>query len=178
MEKLIGIAVRQNHFQQAHIRVSDISKMRQIINRTPHTKLNQRHHHDYSLFESKNSPPPSPSFYTSYSPCHWSKQDNTSRTGLFFYALSRRNSVGSKLLQTNPLNFLHFPANPALLGSLERRLYSRSIKQVRHMMYRGLEGGKSEANRRKERTSERERSCLQTLRVVLYLYWALQGSNV
>jgi hypothetical protein len=57
MEELIGIAVRQNHFQQAHIRVPDISKMRQIINCTSHTKLNQRHHHDYSLFESKNSPP-------------------------------------------------------------------------------------------------------------------------
>jgi hypothetical protein len=61
MEKLIGIAVRQNHFQQTHIRVSDISKMRQIINCTPHTKLNQGHHHDYSLFESKKSPPTSPS---------------------------------------------------------------------------------------------------------------------
>jgi hypothetical protein len=126
----------------------------------------------------KNSPPPSPSFYTSYCPCHWNKKNNTSRTGLFFYALSRRNSVTTKLLQTNPLNFLHFPANPALLGPLERGLHSPSIKQVRHMMYRGLEGGKSEAKRRKERTSERERSCLLTLRVVLNLYWALQGSNV
>jgi hypothetical protein len=82
-------------------------------------------------------------------------QNNTSSTGLFFYALSRGNSVTSKLLQTNPLNVLHFPANPALLGSLERGLHSPSIKQVRHMMYRGLEGGKSEAKRRKERTSER-----------------------
>jgi hypothetical protein len=96
-----------------------------------------------------------------------------------FYALSRRNSVTSKLLQTNPLNILHFPANPALLGSLERGLHSPSIKQVRHMIDWGLEGGNpKQSDARRVRASERARSWLQAVRVVLNLYWALQGSNV
>jgi hypothetical protein len=49
MEELIGITMRKNHFQQAHVCVSHISKMRQIIYCTPHTKLHQRQHHGYPL---------------------------------------------------------------------------------------------------------------------------------
>jgi hypothetical protein len=49
MEELIGITMRKNHFQQAHVCVSHISQMRQIIYCTPHTKFHQRQHHGYPL---------------------------------------------------------------------------------------------------------------------------------
>jgi hypothetical protein len=65
---------------------------------------------------------------------------------------------------TNPLNFLHFRANPALQRSLKQGLQSPSLRHTRNMICRrlgGRNGGESQEGK------GNARSCFCTLYVVL-----------
>jgi hypothetical protein len=65
---------------------------------------------------------------------------------------------------TNPLNFLHFRANPALQRSLKQELQSPSLRRTRNMICRRLGGGNG--GERQEGKGN-ARSCFCTLNVVL-----------